>query len=74
MMPDDDSEKLFGGFWSEAEYCAQRGITKRTARKERKTRCGPPYARVGRRIYYPVDDAQKWLRSRLQLPLRKAQK
>ena len=52
-MPEDDSEKLFSGYWSETEYCEQRGITKRTARNERKERRGPPYARVGRRIHLP---------------------
>ncbi|MFY9641507.1 MAG: hypothetical protein WCD20_08935 [Rhodomicrobium sp.] len=69
-MPEDDSEKLFSGYWSETEYCEQRGITKRTARNERKERRGPPYARVGRQSIYPIEDAKRWLRSRLQSPIR----
>lgn len=65
-----DSNELFAGFLSETEFCAAINKTPRTARLWRKRRYGPPYVRIGREIYYPVDDAQRWLRSQMQLPVR----
>ncbi len=58
---------LFDGYLTEQQFCEAIGKTPRTARLWRKRRYGPPYVRIGREIYYPLDDAQKWLRSQMQM-------
>lgn len=52
---------------SEAEYATQRGVSVRTAQRERTQRIGPPFIRLGRKIYYRPAAIQTWLLSKEQL-------
>jgi len=65
-----DANNLFEGYLSEKEFCVAVGKTPRTVRLWRKRRYGPAYVRVGKAIFYPIDDARAWLRNQLQLPVR----
>ena len=65
-----DANELFAGYLTEQQFCEAIGKTPRTARLWRKRRYGPPYVRIGREIFYPIDDAQRWLRAQVQLPVR----
>ena len=48
-------------FISEAEYAAQRGVSRRTCQRDRQLRQAPPYVRFGRRIYYRIEAIREWL-------------
>ena len=55
----------------EAGYCAERGITRRTARGERQRGVGPPYIRLGNAIFYPRPGLKAFLKSIEQQPVRR---
>jgi hypothetical protein len=46
---------------TEAEYAAQRGVSLRTAQRERAQRIGPPFIRLGRKIFYRPAAIEEWL-------------
>ena len=46
---------------SEAEYAALRGVHVRTIARERAQRIGPPYIKLGRRIFYRPAAIEAWL-------------
>lgn len=46
---------------SEADYAAARGISERTAQRERAQRIGPPFIKLGRKIYYRPAAIEQWL-------------
>ena len=46
---------------SEAEYAALRGVHIRTVQRERAQRIGPPFIRLGRKIYYRPAAIEEWL-------------
>ena len=46
---------------TEADYAAQRGVSLRTAQRERAQRFGPPFIKLGRKIYYRPAAIEAWL-------------
>jgi hypothetical protein len=46
---------------SEAEYAKQRGICIRSAQRERALRIGPPYVKLGRRVFYRPETISEWI-------------
>ncbi len=56
----------------EAEYCAERGISRRLARLERQRGVSPPYVRLGRAVFHPRPGLKAFLKSIEQQPVRRA--
>ena len=46
---------------SEADYAAARGVSLRTAQRERAQRIGPPFIKLGRQVYYRPAAIEAWL-------------
>ncbi len=46
---------------SEADYAAARGVSLRTAQRERAQRMGPPFIKLGRNVYYRPAAIEAWL-------------
>lgn len=53
--------KILDGIIEETDYCRARGISLRTAQRERRMRKGPPHIRLGKKIYYRVSSVREWL-------------
>lgn len=53
---------------SEAEYAAARGVTIRTIYRERALRLGPPFIKMGRKIFYRPESIEAWLLAQEQTP------
>ncbi|WP_136649735.1 transcriptional regulator [Paracoccus aeridis] len=51
---------------SEADYAAQRGVSARTIQRERALRIGPPFIKMGRRIFYRPAAIESWLLAKEQ--------
>lgn len=51
----------FSDLISEADYAAERGVSLRTIQRERTLRIGPPFIRLGRKIYYRREAIRQWL-------------
>jgi hypothetical protein len=45
----------------EADYAAARGVSLRTAQRERAQRIGPPFIKLGRNVYYRPAAIEQWL-------------
>jgi hypothetical protein len=63
---------LFRGYVDEAEYCRQRGISLRTAQRDRQLRQCPPYTLIGQRVMYRIEAVRAWLLERERPVERKA--
>lgn len=63
---------LFHGYVDEAEYCRQRGISLRTAQRDRQLRQSPPYTVIGQRVMYRIEAVRSWLLDRERQVERKA--
>lgn len=50
----------------EADFAAARGVCVRTIQRERAQRIGPPFIRLGRKIYYRHQAIEDWLVSKEQ--------
>lgn len=50
----------------ETEYAVARGVCVRTIQRERAQRIGPPFIRLGRKIYYRPEAISEWLISKEQ--------
>lgn len=46
---------------AEAKYAEYRGVSLRTVQRERAQRIGPPYIKLGRKIYYRPAAIETWL-------------
>lgn len=46
---------------SEHEYAASRGVSVRTPQRERALRIGPPYVKIGRKVYYRPEAIEAWV-------------
>ena len=46
---------------TEADYAAQRGVSLRTAQRERAQRIGPPFIKLGRQIFDRPAAIEQWL-------------
>ena len=55
---------------TEAEYAEWRGCSVRTIQRERSKRIGPPFIKLGSKIYYRVAAIEKWLLSKEQTQVR----
>jgi len=52
---------IFDDLVTKDEYAAARGITIRTAQRERSLRIGPPFIRLGKRIFYRKSVLADWV-------------
>ena len=55
---------IFDGYIDEHEYCRQRGVSLRTAQRDRQLRQSPPYITVGKRVLYRIEAVRDWLIAR----------
>lgn len=46
---------------TETEFAEARGVCLRTIQRERAQRIGPPFIRLGRRIFYRPEAIETWL-------------
>lgn len=46
---------------AESDYAAQRGVSLRTVQRERALRIGPPFIKLGRRVFYRPEAVAEWL-------------
>ena len=60
------------GYIDEDEYCRQRGISLRTAQRDRQLRQSPPYTIIGQRVMYRIEAVRAWLLDRERQVERKA--
>ena len=51
------------GYISEHDYARRRGISVRTAQRDRQLRQSPPFTVLGRKIYYRIEALKEWLLS-----------
>lgn len=61
IMPETDAPAIFDGYIDEHEYCRQRGVSLRTAQRDRQLRQAPPYITVGKRVMYRIEAVRDWL-------------
>jgi hypothetical protein len=52
---------------SETDYAEQRGVSIRSVQRERAQRVGPPFIKVGRKVYYRPAAIEAWLLSMEQI-------
>ena len=52
---------------TEANYAEQRGVSIRSVQRERAQRVGPPFIKVGRKVYYRSAAIDAWLLSKEQV-------
>ena len=50
----------------EADFAAQRGVSLRTVQRERAQRIGPPFIKIGRKVFYRPAAIEQWLLAREQ--------
>ena len=58
------------GYLTEDQQAAALGVVTRTLRSWRQRGEGPPYVRVGRRVFYRIDGSAAWLKANEQAPVR----
>lgn len=46
---------------TEAEYAMQRGVSLRTAQRDRALRIGPPFIKLGKKVFYRPAAIEAWL-------------
>lgn len=51
---------------SEVDYAEQREVSVRSVQRERAQRVGPPFIKVGRKVYYRPAAIEGWLLSKEQ--------
>ena len=59
---------VLDGYLSRSEAARELRVGIRTLDRWRANRAGPPFVRVGRRLYYPVAGIREWLADREQRP------
>jgi hypothetical protein len=60
-MSETGAPAIFDGYIDEHEYCRQRGVSLRTAQRDRQLRQAPPYITVGKRVMYRIEAVRDWL-------------
>jgi len=70
--PTPAETNIFLGYIDEDEYCRQRGISLRTAQRDRQLRQCPPYTLIGQRVMYRIEAVRAWLLERERPVERKA--
>jgi len=68
-----DAPDLFEGYIDEHEYCRQRGVSLRTAQRDRQLRQAPPYLIVGKKVYYRIAAVREWMLRQEHREVRKSQ-
>lgn len=53
---------------SEEEYAALRGVSVRTIHRDRALRKGPPFIKLGRKIFYRPEAIEAWVLAQEQTP------
>jgi hypothetical protein len=66
----DDKPNPLAGYYTEAELSHLLKKGQRTLRKWRLAGEGPPFAKLGVTIIYPIAGVDKWLARRVQTPAR----
>jgi hypothetical protein len=61
---------LLEGYVSEEEMAEARGIVIRTLRAERQRGDGPPWVKITKQVFYPVEGFRAWLKLIEQRPVR----
>ena len=69
-MTDTSNADVLAGYISDRDLARERKISERTQRLERQRGDGPPFAKIGNQIFYPIDDFRAWLASRVIRPVR----
>lgn len=57
-------------YFDEDQLAREIDLSKRTLKRWRVERVGPPWTRVGRRVVYRKEAVREWLRQREQRPAR----
>jgi hypothetical protein len=65
---------LLDGYLNEDEEASALGVVTRTLRSWRQRGEGPPYVKVGRQVFYPIDDGTAWLKTNVRAPVRTGRK
>jgi len=68
-----DAPAIFDGYIDEHEYCRQRGVSLRTAQRDRQLRQAPPYLVVGKKVYYRIAAIREWMLRQEHREVRKSQ-
>jgi hypothetical protein len=58
------------GFSDERSTAEELGLRVDALRKWRRQGIGPPYAKIGKQIFYPDEARAEWLKSRVVEPIR----
>jgi hypothetical protein len=58
------------GYLPEDQIAAKRRVSKRTLRSERQRGDGPPFVKLGKQVFYPLDGFRGWLKSIERQPVR----
>ncbi len=61
---DTNISSILEGYIDEREYCTQRGISLRTAQRERRMRQCPPHVIFGNKVLYRIEAVRSWLLER----------
>lgn len=61
--------KVLDGYLTDDEQARVLLLTPRTLRNWRRLGKGPPYVRVGKRIFYPLAGNAAWLKANEQTPV-----
>jgi hypothetical protein len=70
QKPAASANCLLEGYISEHEVAEARGIHIRTLRVERQRGDGPPWIKITRHVFYPVEGFRAWLKLIEQRPAR----
>lgn len=62
--------QLLANYLSESELAAELGVTVRSVQLWRQKRQGPPWTKLGQRVFYRRSAFTEWLLSREQRPVR----
>ncbi len=66
-MPEHDP---FEDLLTEDQYTSARRQSKRTTQRERAMRMGPPFIKIGNKIFYRKAAVRDWLLAHEQVPVR----
>ncbi|WP_369124471.1 helix-turn-helix domain-containing protein [Devosia neptuniae] len=65
-------EEALIGYLTSADMAEQLGLHPTTLAKWRMARRGPPYVKIGKRVYYRVTSVREWLENAEVKPVRSA--
>lgn len=62
--PNPATRRLLGDLLTRAELAAELDVTPRCLELWAVRRIGPPSIKIGRRIYYSIDEVRRWIASK----------